>query len=92
MPSNARRLNPHDGSATRGAKLSERRDPPAAEGFPLWGSLAIPAGVLWGTALGVVAGLVFGNLAIGAAIGAGLGVGVGLAVFAAAIVTASRNL
>ena len=60
--------------------------------FPLWGSLAIPASVLWGTLLGVVAGLVFGNIAIGAAIGAGLGVGIGLTLFAAAIVVASSKL
>jgi hypothetical protein len=61
-------------------------------GFPLWGSLAIPAGVLWGTLLGVLAGLWFGNVAIGAAIGAGLGVGVGLTLFAAAVVIASAKL
>jgi hypothetical protein len=60
--------------------------------FPLWGALAIPAGVLWGTLIGVVAGLVFGNLAIGAAIGAGLGVGIGLTVLAAAVVVASGRL
>jgi hypothetical protein len=67
-------------------------DRPPAKGFPLWGSLAIPAGALWGLLLGVVAGLIFGNIAIGAAIGAGLGVGVGLTVFAAAIVVASRDI
>jgi len=61
-------------------------------GFPLWGSLAIPAGILWGTLLGVVVGLVFGNALIGAAIGAGLGVGIGLTLFAAAIVIASADL
>lgn len=60
--------------------------------FPLWGSLAIPGGALWGTALGVVAGLLLGNVAIGAAIGAGLGVGVGLTLFAAAIVVASNKI
>jgi hypothetical protein len=59
--------------------------------FPLWGSLAIPAGFLWGTLLGVVAGIVFGNVVIGAAIGAGLGIGIGLTVFAAAIVIASAD-
>jgi hypothetical protein len=61
-------------------------------GFPLWGSLAVPAGALWGTLLGVVAGLLLGNIAIGAAIGAGLGVGVGLTLFAAAVVVASSKL
>jgi hypothetical protein len=61
-------------------------------GFPLWGSVAIPAGILWGTLLGIVAGLVFGNVLIGAAIGAGLGVGIGLTLFAAAVVIASGNL
>ncbi len=60
--------------------------------FPLWGSLAIPAGVLWGTLIGVLAGLFFGNVAIGAAIGVGLGLGVGLTLFAAAIVVASSKL
>jgi hypothetical protein len=64
-----------------------KRPPPSA--FPLWGSVAIPAGLLWGTALGAGAGLLFGNLVIGALIGAGLGVGIGFAVFAAAIVIAS---
>ena len=61
-------------------------------GFPIWGSLAIPAGILWGTLLGIVAGLLFGNVLIGAAIGAGLGVGIGLTLFAAAVVVASRDL
>ena len=61
-------------------------------GFPLWGSLAIPAGILWGTLLGIVAGVLFGNVLIGAAIGAGLGVGIGLTLFAAAVVIASGNL
>ena len=61
-------------------------------GFPLWGSLAIPAGLLWGAVLGVVLGLLFGNVVIGAAIGAGLGVGIGLTLFAAAIVIASKDL
>jgi hypothetical protein len=59
------------------------------QGFPLWGTLAIPAGLLWGTALGAGAGLLFGDLLIGALIGAGLGIGVGLTLFAAAIVIAS---
>lgn len=60
--------------------------------FPLWGSLAIPAGILWGTLIGVVAGILLGNVFIGAAIGAGLGVGIGLTLFAAAIVIASGDL
>jgi hypothetical protein len=51
--------------------------------------VAIPAGLLWGTALGAGAGLVFGDVRIGALIGAGLGVGIGFALFAAAIVVAS---
>ena len=63
-----------------------------ASGFPLWGSLAIPAGFLWGTLLGVVLGIVFGNIVIGAAIGAGLGIGIGLALFAAAVVVASARV
>jgi hypothetical protein len=54
--------------------------------------IAIPAGLLWGTALGAGAGLMFGNLAIGALIGAGLGVGTGFTVFAAAIVIASGRV
>ena len=61
-------------------------------GFPLWGSLAIPAGILWGTLLGIVLGLLFGNVLIGAAIGAGLGIGIGLTLFAAAVVIASGRL
>ena len=65
---------------------------PGPKRFPIWGTLAIPAGILWGLALGIIAGLVFGNVLIGAAIGAGLGVGVGLTLFAAAIVVASADL
>jgi len=65
--------------------------PPPKRPFPLWGSIAIPAGILWGTLLGVVAGMYFGNVLIGAAIGAGLGVGLGLVAFAAAIVIASAD-
>jgi hypothetical protein len=65
---------------------------PKAHGFPLWGTLAIPGGALWGVLLGVVAGLLLGNIGFGAAFGAGLGIGVGLTVFAAAVVVASRDL
>ena len=61
-------------------------------GFPIWGTIAIPGGLLWGTALGAGAGLMFGNLFIGALIGAGLGIGVGLTLFAAAIVIASGKV
>lgn len=64
--------------------------PPSA--FPLWGTLAIPAGLLWGTALGAGAGLMLGNVLIGALIGAALGIGVGLTAFAAAIVIASAKV
>jgi hypothetical protein len=71
--------------------VSKERDS-APRGFPLWGSLAIPAGALWGTMLGLLAGFLFGNIAIGAAIGAGLGVGIGLVLFAAAVVVASTKL
>jgi len=60
--------------------------------FPLWGSLAIPAGVLWGTLLGVVTGMLFGNALIGGLIGAGLGLGIGLTLFAAAIVVVSAKI
>jgi hypothetical protein len=60
--------------------------------FPIWGSLAIPAGILWGTVLGILVGLWLGNVLIGVAIGAGLGVGIGLVLFAAAVVVASANL
>jgi hypothetical protein len=60
--------------------------------FPLWGSIAIPAGVLWGTLLGVVIGAFFGNALIGGLIGAGLGIGIGLTLFAAAIVIASGKV
>jgi len=60
--------------------------------FPLWGTLAIPGGLLWGTALGAGCGLLFGSVVIGAMIGAGLGIGVGLTLFAAAIVVASGKV
>ncbi len=66
--------------------------PRQPEIFPLWGKLAIPGGVLWGTALGALAGIGFGNVVIGTMIGAGLGLGIGLALFAAAIVVASAKL
>lgn len=66
--------------------------PPGRRGFPLWGALAVPGGLLWGATLGVFAGAFFGNAAIGAAIGAGLGIGVGFVLFAAAVVVASAGL
>ena len=66
--------------------------PRPPEIFPLWGKLAIPGGVLWGTALGALAGIVFGNVVIGTMIGAGLGLSVGLTLFAAAVVVASAKL
>ena len=72
--------------------MTEPTKPPRRSGFPLWGTIAIPAGLLWGTALGAGAGLYFGNILIGAMIGAGLGVGIGFTVFAAAIVIASGKL
>lgn len=72
--------------------MTQPTRPPPPTGFPLWGTLAIPGGLLWGTALGAGAGLLFGNLLIGALIGAGLGIGIGLTLFAAAIVIASRNV
>lgn len=72
--------------------MTDDGDPKAKRGFPLWGSLAIPAGILWGTLLGIVIGLVLGNVVIGLAIGAGLGVGIGLTLFAAAVVIASADL
>ena len=72
--------------------MSDGPEKPKDRGFPLWGSLAVPAGILWGTLLGVVAGLAFGNIVIGGLIGAGLGVGIGLVLFAAAVVIASHKL
>jgi hypothetical protein len=60
--------------------------------FPFWGTMAIPAGLLWGTALGAGAGFLFGDLLIGTLIGAGLGVGIGFTLFAAAIVVASSKI
>jgi hypothetical protein len=73
-------------------KRANGAPPRAPEIFPLWGKLAIPGGILWGTALGALAGIVFGNIVIGTMIGAGLGLGVGLTLFAAAIVVASAKL
>jgi hypothetical protein len=61
-------------------------------GFPFWGTVAIPAGLLWGTALGAGTGFMLGDVAIGALIGAGLGVGIGFTLFAAAIVVASSGI
>jgi hypothetical protein len=66
--------------------------PRQQQSFPLWGTLAIPGGLLWGTALGAGCGLLFGNLLIGALIGAALGIGIGLTLFAAAIVIASGKM
>ncbi len=66
--------------------------PPPKGAFPFWGTIAIPAGLLWGTLLGAGAGLLFGDLLIGALIGAGLGIGIGFTVFAAAIVIASAKV
>jgi hypothetical protein len=77
---------------TTTSAVTEPTKPPRRSGFPLWGTIAIPAGLLWGTALGAGAGLYFGNIVIGAMIGAGLGVGIGFTVFAAAIVIASGKL
>jgi hypothetical protein len=65
---------------------------PEPQGFPLWGTLAIPAGLLWGTVLGAGAGFLLGDLLIGALIGAALGIGIGLTLFAAAIVVASGRV
>lgn len=72
--------------------MNDTSKAPQHRGFPLWGTLAIPAGLLWGTVLGCGAGLLFGNLVIGALIGGGLGVGIGFTVFAAAIVIASGKV
>ena len=72
--------------------VNEPTKRPPQSAFPLWGTIAIPGGLLWGTALGAGAGLLFGNLFIGALIGAGVGVGVGFTVFAAAIVIASGKV
>jgi len=72
--------------------VNDPSNAPQHRSFPLWGSLAIPAGLLWGTVLGCGVGLLFGNLVIGAMIGAGLGVGIGFTVFAAAIVIASGKV
>ena len=73
-------------------KRADGAPPRQPELFPWWGVLAIPGGVLWGTALGALAGIVFGNIVIGTMIGAGLGLGIGLTLFAAAIVVASAKL
>jgi hypothetical protein len=72
--------------------VNDSSKPQRPSAFPLWGSVAIPAGLLWGTALGAGAGYLLGDLLIGALIGAGLGVGIGLTVFAAAIVIASGKV
>jgi hypothetical protein len=72
--------------------MSDDGGPTPRRGFPIWGSLAIPGGILWGLAIGILIGLAFGNVLIGALIGLGLGVGIGLVLFAAAVVVASANL
>ena len=72
--------------------MNDSPKPQRRSSFPFWGSVAIPAGLLWGTALGAGAGYYFGNLLIGALIGAGLGIGIGFTVFAAAIVIASSKV
>ena len=72
--------------------MNEPTKAPPQNPFPLWGTIAIPGGLLWGAALGAGAGLLFGNLFIGVLIGAGLGVGIGFTVFAAAIVIASGKV
>jgi hypothetical protein len=72
--------------------VNEPTKRPRQSAFPFWGTIAIPGGLLWGTALGAGAGLLFGNVFIGALIGAGLGVGIGFTIFAAAIVIASGKL
>lgn len=60
--------------------------------FPFWGAIAIPAGALWGPALGGIIGWFLGNVLIGTAIGAGIGIGVGLCLFSAAVVVASKDI
>ena len=45
------------------------------KGFPFWGAIALPAGLLWGTLLGIGIGYLSGNAFIGGAIGAALGIG-----------------
>lgn len=62
------------------------------KGFPFWGAIALPAGLLWGTLLGIGIGYLSGNAFIGGAIGAALGIGVGLSLLAAAVVIASHNI
>ena len=74
-----------------GARDGDPRPASKRHGFPWWGGLAIPAGLLWGLALGAGAGLALGNIWIGAAIGSALGIGTGLCLFAAAVVIASSR-
>ena len=35
------------------------------KGFPFWGAIALPAGMLWGTLLGIGIGYLSGNAFIG---------------------------
>ncbi len=60
--------------------------------FPLWGAVALPAGMLWGTVIGIGIGYLSGNAFIGAAIGAAIGIGIGLSLLAAAVVIASHDI
>jgi hypothetical protein len=68
-----------------------RSAPGARPAFPRWGLVALPVGVLSGTAGGGLLGAWLGDALIGAAIGAALGIGTGLALLAAAVVVASAR-
>lgn len=70
--------------------IPRRASPPSSQ-FPLWGVLAVPGGIVFGTLIGIFLGALFGIPGIGAAIGAGLGIGIGLALLAAAIVIQSAK-
>lgn len=84
---------PFDAQSARAAgdAAVTRPRPEPADGFPLWGVLALPGGAIFGALIGIFVGALFGIPGIGVAIGAGLGVGIGLALLAAAIVLASAN-